>query len=89
MNKTKTKVIGTNRSMKTSNHIKTLIITCALVAATLAMSLLPGCVSSSKTQNSSASVGQQLQDLEKSYKDGLITEKEYKRLKKAIIKNND
>ena len=88
MNKTKTKVIGTNRTMKTSNHIKTLI-TCALVAATLAVSLLPGCVSSSKTQNSSASVGQQLQDLEKSYKDGLITEKEYKRLKKAIIKNND
>ena len=89
MNKITAKAIDTNRTMKTSNHVKTLIITCALIAATLAVSLLPGCVSSSKTQNSSASVGQQLQDLEKSYNDGIITKKEYDRLKKAIIKNND
>jgi hypothetical protein len=75
--------------MKTRNHIKTLITTCALVAATLAMSLLPGCVSHSKVQSNSASVGQQLQDLEKSYKDGIISQKEYERLKKALIKQND
>jgi len=75
--------------MKTRNYVKTLIPTCALIAATLAGSLLSGCVSSSKTQNSSASVGQQLQDLEKSYNDGIITKKEYDRLKKAIIKQHD
>jgi hypothetical protein len=34
-------------------------------------------------------VGQQLLDLEKSYKDGVITEREYNRLKKAIINKND
>mgnify|MGYP001174080989 CR=1 FL=1 len=75
--------------MKTRSHLKTLITTCALVAATLVVPLLPGCVSSSKVQNSSASVGQQLQDLEKSYNDGIITQKEYERLKKALIKQND
>ena len=53
------------------------------------MSVLPGCVSHSKVQTNSASVGQQLQDLEKSYKDGIITQKEYERLKKALIKQND
>ena len=76
--------------MKTRNPVKILVTTFALVAATLAVSLLPGCASSSRTQiNQSASVGQQLQDLEKSYKDGIITQKEYERLKKAIIKQND
>ena len=76
--------------MKTRNHIKTLITACALVPAILAVSLLPGCVHSSKVQSSStASVGQQLQDLEKSYNDGIITQKEYERLKKALIKQND
>jgi outer membrane murein-binding lipoprotein Lpp len=75
--------------MKTRNYVKTLITTSALIAATLAVSLLSGCVSSSKVQGSSASVGQQLQDLEQSYKDGIITKKEYDRLKKAIIKQND
>jgi hypothetical protein len=75
--------------MKTRNYGKILGLTCALAAATLAGALLPGCVSSSKVQSSSASVGQQLQDLEKSYKDGIITQKEYERLKKALIKQND
>jgi outer membrane murein-binding lipoprotein Lpp len=75
--------------MKTRTQLKTLTTTCALVAATLTVSLLPGCVSSSKVQSSSASVGQQLQDLEQSYKDGIITQKEYERLKKALIKQND
>jgi hypothetical protein len=37
----------------------------------------------------SASVGQQLQDLEKSYKDGIISQKEYERLKKALINKHD
>ena len=75
--------------MKTRRNSKTHITTCALLAAILAVSVLPGCVSHSKVQTNSASVGQQLQDLEKSYKDGIITQKEYERLKKALIKQND
>ena len=59
------------------------------LAAGLALPLLTGCASKSTVQPQSASVGQQLQDLEKSYKDGIITQKEYERLKKAIIKQND
>jgi hypothetical protein len=63
----------------------------APVALAVLFALLPlGCVSKSTVQaNSSASVGQQLQDLDKSYKDGIITQKEYERLKKALIKQND
>lgn len=63
---------------------------CALMASILAGSLLSGCASHSNSgPKTTASVGQQLQDLEKSYKDGIITQKEYEKLKKAIIKNND
>ena len=48
------------------------------------------CFSSSevKSQNPT-SVGQQLTDLDRAYHQGIITEKEYMRLKKAIISNND
>ena len=51
---------------------------------------LTGCFSSSKVlSKNEASVGQQLTDLEKARQQGIITEKEYLKLKKAIIKNND
>ncbi len=63
---------------------------CGLVALSLAMSVLSGCVSTRKVQaTESASVGQQLQDLDKAYKDGIITQKEYERLKKSVISKND
>jgi outer membrane murein-binding lipoprotein Lpp len=75
--------------MRTKNREKTSTLICVLVAAVVSLLLLPGCVSSHKVQTQSASVGQQLQDLDKSYKDGLITQKEYEKLKKAIIKAND
>ena len=58
------------------------------VGALVVTASLTGCISSSKVSNQ-ASVGQQLQDLEKTYKDGVINEKEYLRLKKAIINKND
>ncbi len=76
--------------MKTRNHGKILMITCALAGAVLAGSALPGCASrTTVTSNQNASVGQQLQDLDKAYKDGVIDQKEYERLKKRLIKNND
>lgn len=49
---------------------------------------ITGCMSSARINNQ-ASVGQQLQDLEKSYNAGIITPKEYQRLKKALINKND
>ena len=49
-----------------------------------------GCFSSSKVSSKNeASVGQQLTDLDRARQQQIITEKEYLRLKKAIIKNND
>lgn len=51
---------------------------------------LPGCISSSKLQSTNeASVGRQLTDLDNAYRQGVITEKEYLKLRKAIIKKND
>ena len=51
---------------------------------------LTSCFSSSKVvSKNEASVGQQLTDLEKARQQGIIDEKEYLKLKKAIIKNND
>lgn len=58
-----------------------------LVGALVFCSGLTGC--GSTKINNQTSVGQQLQDLEKSYKDGVINQKEYERLKKAIINKND
>lgn len=49
-----------------------------------------GCFSSSKVSSKNeASVGQQLTDLDRARQQQIITEKEYLKLKKAIIKNND
>ncbi len=51
---------------------------------------LTSCFSSSKVlSKNEVSVGQQLTDLDRARQQGIITEKEYLRLKKAIIKNND
>lgn len=64
------------------------IFTSLLLAALSAS--LTGCGSSTKVTNTSqTSVGQQLLDLEQARNQGIITEKEYNRLKKAVIKNND
>jgi hypothetical protein len=51
---------------------------------------LTSCFSSSKvTSKNEASVGQQLTDLNRAHQLQIITDKEYLKLKKAIIKNND
>jgi hypothetical protein len=39
-----------------------------------------------KAETSTTTLGQELMDLEKAYKDGVITEKEYKKAREAIIK---
>lgn len=51
---------------------------------------LTHCGSTTKVTNTSQiSVGQQLSDLENTHQRGIISDSEYKRLKKVIIKNND
>lgn len=51
---------------------------------------LTSCFSSSKVDaKNEASVGQQLTDLDMAYRQGVISEKEYGRLKKALIKRHD
>ncbi len=53
-------------------------------------SSLTSCFSSSKVlSKNEASVGQQLTDLEKARQQGIINEKEFAKLKNALIKNND
>jgi hypothetical protein len=61
----------------------------SIILSALASSLT-GCGSSTKVTNTKeTSVGQQLTDLEHARQQGIINEKEYAKLKKAIIKNND
>ena len=69
--------------MKSILRIHLAILTCVVVA------VLSGCGTTSVQQQQVAPVGQQLQELDKAYKDGIISQKEYERLKKAIIKKND
>lgn len=64
------------------------VISSLLVGSLVAS--LSGCFSSSKVlSKNEASVGQQLIDLDKARHQGIIDEKEYLKLKKALIKNND
>jgi hypothetical protein len=42
-----------------------------------------------KVQTTSTTMGQELQDLKKSLDEGIITEKEYERAKKDILKKYD
>ena len=51
---------------------------------------LTSCFSSSKVDTKNeATVGQQLTDLDRARQQGIINEKEYLKLKKAIISKND
>lgn len=70
--------------------IMTIRATTYALASALAFGLLPACISSSELENTNqASVGQQLTDLDRAYREGIITEKEYLKLRKAIIRKND
>ena len=64
-----------------------LLIQAAAVAALVACA---GCRSSaSATVKPAGSAGQQLMDLKKARDSGLITDKEYERMRKKIVKEND
>ncbi len=78
-----------SKTMKTRKHGRILVVTCALAGVILAGLALPGCTSTKVQSTKDASVGQQLQDLDKAYKDGIIDQKQYEKLKKALIKQND
>lgn len=64
------------------------LLTCFLVIS--AAFGMTSCGSSTKVTNTAQlSVGQQLNDLENARQRGIITDKEYAKLRKAIIRNND
>jgi hypothetical protein len=59
----------------------------ALAIALCIAGLLTGCGGGgAKVQQSTTTMGQELMDLEASYKQGIITEKEYNRAKAKILK---
>ena len=66
-----------------------LIRICALALAVLLCINMVACGGKKETKSESITItttlGQELQDLEKAYKDGIITEKEYEKAKKRII----
>ena len=69
--------------MKFQSVISSLLLVCISPSLT-------SCFSSSKVNTKNeTSVGQQLTDLDNAYRRGIITEKDYLKLKKAIIKAND
>jgi hypothetical protein len=66
------------------------VIGCAL--AILVALTAVGCGGSKEDVKSepvmvTTTLGQELQDLDKAFKDGIITEKEYEKAKKALIEN--
>ena len=68
------------------NHFIRLTLLAAVLASPVAFS---GCSSSKTTNSASATVGQQLIDLDKAYKDGVITKDQYEKMKKEIVRKND
>ena len=62
---------------------------CALALAVLLCVNIIACGGQKEKKTESVTItttlGQELQDLEKAYKDGIITEKEYEKAKKRII----
>lgn len=60
------------------------------LALALAFShLFSGCGSTKVTPETTDSVGQQLMDLEKAREQGTIDQKEYERLRRKIVREND
>ncbi|WP_456413767.1 hypothetical protein [Thiolapillus sp.] len=59
-----------------------------LPAALVALVSLGGCGSSTQVSSrvTTTTMGQELQDLEESYKKGLLSESEYKKARKSILK---
>lgn len=69
-------------------NTKSILFSGLLLAIT---SILSGCGSStaSFSTTNDGSTGAQLKDLSDAHKQGIIDDKEFSKLKKAIIKNND
>jgi len=57
-----------------------------LLASFLALAGCGGGDAEVKSTVTTTTMGQELQDLEESYKKGLLTEEEYKKARKAILK---
>jgi membrane peptidoglycan carboxypeptidase len=68
------------------NHFLRLTLLAALLASPAAFT---GCSSSKTTNTSTGTVGQQLIDLDRAYKDGVITKEQYDKMKKEIIRRHD
>ncbi|MCP5429470.1 MAG: hypothetical protein H6962_04325 [Chromatiaceae bacterium] len=60
-----------------------------LPAMALVLSLGLAAVAGTTMQASTTTMGQELMDLEQSYKQGIITEKEYNRAKEQILDSTD
>jgi hypothetical protein len=71
--------------MKESSHRP---ITIVLLGAIL-LAIHTGCGSTKVENQTNSSVGQQLLDLEKAHNQGVISDQEYEKLKKAIVKKHD
>jgi len=65
---------------------KTTLLCSAFFATFLLLSGCGGGGAEVKSTVTTTTMGQELQDLEESYKKGLLTEDEYKRARKAILK---
>ena len=72
----------------TENHTSSRRSLLRTAGLAVAAAVLAGCGSTTKVQQAD-SVGKQLQELDESYQKGIITKKEYERLKKAIIREHD
>lgn len=55
-------------------------------ALPIALATVPGCSSSANVESRSTTVGQELQDLEDARNKGLLTEEEYQKKRKEIMK---
>lgn len=69
-------------------HLRTIISALCFSAFSASLTACGSSTPPVKT-SSERSVGQQLTDLEQAHQQGIITAREYARLKKAIIKAND
>ncbi len=65
---------------------KTILIPALLLSSLLALGGCGGGDTEVRSTVNATTMGQELQDLEESYKKGLLTEEEYKRARKAILK---
>jgi hypothetical protein len=60
-----------------------------IVSVVFLLVMNSGCGSTKVSTENTASVGQQLLDLQKAHDQGLVSDKEYEKLRKAIVKKND